>query len=49
MCYDPVIKTKENNSIYTEPIHGNEAFKRRCMTYKQEFNFALKIEHKKSI
>ena len=33
VCYDPVIKTKENNGIYSEPIHGNEAYlKKRCMT-----------------
>ena len=49
VCYDPVIKTKENNGIYSEPIHGNEAYlKKRCMTYKQrEFNFALENKNYK--
>lgn len=42
-CYNPTIKSKENNGIYTEPIHGNQAYlKHRCKTHNQrEFNFAL--------
>tara|TARA_B100001142_G_scaffold309243_1_gene341535 strand:- start:723 stop:1592 length:870 start_codon:yes stop_codon:yes gene_type:complete len=42
-CYNPTIKQRENKGIYTEPVHGNQAYlKHRCRTFKQrEFNFAL--------